>query len=477
MAKIFISYRRDDSAYPTQMIHKDLANHFGFESVVFDIDTIPPGVNFREYLNKQVSECNILLAIIGDQWVDILNQRLDEPDDFVRIEIQAALERQIPVVPILVGKASVPSKQNLPPELVGLSDSQATEVRAGADLPAHIKRLIDGLERLLAEQKAEEERKRKEAKATIEPKPPEPSKKFKAVKFGAVAGVIVLLVVGIWWYISDRQMKEDRIMLEKQRYERLKEEEKIAKLEPTIEKADLGMKFVLIPAGSFLMGSQISPEEAARRYGGEAKWSKDEHPPHLVEITKPFYLQTTEVSQAQWKKVMGDNPSKFKDCGDHCPVERVSWYDAQKFINKLNQMEGKNKYRLPTEAEWEYACRAGKKTVFAFGDDVIQLGEYAWYFDNSKGKTKPVGKRRPNAWGLYDMHGNVWEWCQDWYDDYPSNSVTDPIGPDKGEERVLRGGSWHDNSWSLRSANRGGYNPGDRSHSLSEYGFRVARDF
>jgi formylglycine-generating enzyme required for sulfatase activity len=236
----------------------------------------------------------------------------------------------------------------------------------------------------------------------------------------------------------------------------------------------IGMKFVLIPAGSLTMGSRLSPGEVTRRYGGKAEWYKDEQPPHPVEITRPFYLQTTEVSQAQWKRIMGNNPSRFEDCGDDCPVEKVSWNDAQKFIEELNQMEDINKYRLPTEAEWEYACRAKTETAYSFGDEVDKLGEYAWYGDNSGGKTKPVGKKKPNAWGLYDMHGNVWEWVQDRYGDYPTGPIPDPKGPDKGEYRVLRGGSWSHFARILRSAYRGSNFPDDRSDGD---GFRVARDF
>lgn len=153
MAKIFICYRREDSAYPAQQIYGDLTAHFGYESVIFDIDTIPFGIDFREYLNNEVSKCDILLAVIGDKWIEILNQRLDEPNDFVRIEIHAALERDIPVVPILVGKASMPLEKNLPPELTKLAYRNAAEVRAGPDLQTHLKRLISGLDRTIAELK------------------------------------------------------------------------------------------------------------------------------------------------------------------------------------------------------------------------------------------------------------------------------------------------------------------------------------
>jgi formylglycine-generating enzyme required for sulfatase activity len=241
------------------------------------------------------------------------------------------------------------------------------------------------------------------------------------------------------------------------------EEQTRFKLERIIFTNNIGMKFVLIPAGKFTMGS---PPDEQDRFENEKQ--------HEVRISKPFYLQNTEVSQGQWKKVMGDNPSHFEDCGDDCPVEKVSWLNAQEFINKLNHIEGSNKYRLPTEAEWEYACRANTKTAYSFGDEVDKLDQYAWYSANSEHQTQPVGKKKPNDWGLYDMHGNVWEWVEDWYGDYPSNSVIDPKGPDRGKRRVLRGGSWYLNAWNLRSAYRSWYNPELRRYLI---GFRVARDF
>jgi formylglycine-generating enzyme required for sulfatase activity len=225
----------------------------------------------------------------------------------------------------------------------------------------------------------------------------------------------------------------------------------------------IGMKFVLIPAGTFQMGSPTG--EPGRTTHGRQ---------HRVTISQPFYLQTTEVTQGQWQRVMGDNPSLFKKCGENCPVENVSWDDAQKFIRKLNQMEKTDKYRLPTEAEWEYACRAGSTGEWCFGDNEADLGEYAWYNENSEKQTHPVGQKKPNAWGLYDMHGNVWEWCQDWYGEYPAGPVTDPKGPDSGEKRVLRGGSWVDSARLARSANRDYLSyPGFRFYYY--VGFRVAR--
>ncbi len=163
MPKIFICYRREDSAWPAQVIHEKLEGHFGSDTVIIDIDNIPMGTDFREYLNRQVSKCDIFLAVIGDHWMKALEQRLDDADDFVRIEIQTALERKIPVVPILVGETSVPSKKKLPEKIEKLAYMQATPVRTGPDLQTHLKRLTKGLDRILAERKAEEEQRQKEA--------------------------------------------------------------------------------------------------------------------------------------------------------------------------------------------------------------------------------------------------------------------------------------------------------------------------
>ncbi len=217
-----------------------------------------------------------------------------------------------------------------------------------------------------------------------------------------------------------------------------------------------GAQFVLIAPGAFMAGEEGS---ASR---------------HRVSVSRPFYIQTTEVTQEQWKKIMGSNPSNFMNCGISCPVENVSWFMAQAFIRKLNQIEGTNKYRLPTEAEWEYGCRAGTMTRYSFGDGVDGLPDYAWYNKNSAGRTHPVAQKKPNAWGLYDMHGNVWEWCMDWHDDYPTGAVTDPRGPSSGQHRVMRGGSWPNNPVTLTSAFRGQDYP---VIQISDIGFRLVRDF
>ena len=218
----------------------------------------------------------------------------------------------------------------------------------------------------------------------------------------------------------------------------------------------IGMELVLIPAGTFIMGSPNSDAEAR----------DSEKPAHRVTISQPFYLGKYPVTQAQWAMAMGNNPSEFTGHPDW-PVERVSWQDVQVFIQKLNARESGEDYRLPTEAEWEYACRAGSTTSYCFGDDSNQLGKYAWYKENARGQPHPVGLRTPNTWGLYDMHGNVWEWVQDWYQPYP----TDPRSASSGPDRVNRGGSWVVNAKFCRSAARGHVTPGHRAYDL---GFRCA---
>jgi len=189
------------------------------------------------------------------------------------------------------------------------------------------------------------------------------------------------------------------------------------------------MELVLIRPGKFIMGSPDSEKGRVVHEG----------PQHEVTISKPFYMGVTEVTQAQYQAIMGTNPSNFE--GEKNPVEKVSWNDATQFCKKLSERTGRT-VRLPTEAEWEYACRAGSKTRFCFGDADADLGDYAWSEANSGGTTHPVGQKEPNAWGLYDMHGNLCEWCADWYGDYPNGPVTDPQGPASGTYRVLRGGCW-----------------------------------
>lgn len=242
----------------------------------------------------------------------------------------------------------------------------------------------------------------------------------------------------------------------------------------------VGMKLRLIPDGEFMMGSAESPQELVRRYDLSKKDLKRfarEHPQHKVRITRPFYLGVTEVTQGQWKSVMGTEPwsgEKGVKVGPDYAVSYIDWEDATEFCKTLSAKE-RETYRLPTEAEWEYACRAGTTSLYPFGDDESQLWEYAEYYrEVGERYSLRVGQKKPNPWGLKGMHGNVWEWCHDWYggDYYDASPESDPTGPTEATTRVYRGGGWAYLSGSYRPAYRGGYPPDVRFGRL---GFRVAR--
>jgi formylglycine-generating enzyme required for sulfatase activity len=428
MSKIFLSYRRQDSAGFAGRIYDRLCAHFGRDAVFMDIDSIPFGEDFREHIDLAVGQCDVVLAVIGTKWAGETDahRRLDDPRDFVRIELESALHRNLPVIPVLIDHARMPGEAELPPSLVRLASLNAIDVDQGRDFNHHVKRLIRGIEFQFQRAKI----------ATARP--------------------------------SSQQGKPATSL-----------PDELPPTQPGREWTNsIGLKLVRIEAGEFLMGSPDS----------DSSVPSDEKPQHRVRITKPFYLGIHEVTQDQYRAVMGDNPSWFKR-SDDLPVESVAWLDAILFCNKLSEREkrtplyridgtevilvGGSGYRLPTEAEWEYACRAKSTTLYPFGDEAGKLGEHAWYSDNSKSKTHPVGQKLPNAWGLYDMLGNVWEWCADRYDEkyYASSPPADPPGAPRASLRVFRGGSWDDFPWYCRPAPRNWYSPVNRDNNV---GFRVA---
>jgi formylglycine-generating enzyme required for sulfatase activity len=419
MSQVFISYRRDDSADVAGRIYDRLVHRYGPDNVFKDVDNIPLGIDFRRFLGEAVGRCRVLLAIIGRQWLHVAGpaggRRLDDPGDFVRLEIEAALRRDIPVIPVLVSGAAMPGQEHLPAPLQELAFRNGILVRPDPDFHRDVDRLLKGLDQLLQGQ-------------TRQPQPGE--------------------------VVSNA----------------------------------LGMKFAWIPPGTFLMGSPPSEE---KRSDGETQ--------HRVMLTKGFNLGVHQVTRGQFARFVEEagyqteaergggacawtgkewklDPSKnwrapgFAQADDH-PVVCVSWNDAVALCDWLTKQDGQGRrYRLPTEAEWEYACRAGTATPFAFGatistDRANYDGNYI-YGQGKKGvyrqATTPVGSFPPNAWGLFDMHGNVWEWCQDWSGPYPKGDVKDQIGPEKGDDRVLRGGSWCNRPNGCRSACRNAYAPAGR---------------
>ena len=241
-------------------------------------------------------------------------------------------------------------------------------------------------------------------------------------------------------------------------------------------KPESGTKMIQLPGGTFMMGDE----------------SEVDSPPHEVSVSS-FFIDTHLVTQEEYEKLMLDNPSRWK--GSKNPVEQVRWSDAVRYCNARSEAEGlqpcydlntwkcdfsANGYRLPTEAEWEYACRAGSKTVYFFGNDSFKLKDYAWFDKNSGGKPQPVGQKTPNARGLYDMCGNVWEWCNDFYkvDYYQESPKDNPRGPESGETKVVRGGAWKFSAESCRSGYRYNEDPGyaDVCFGYDIYGFRCVRN-
>jgi formylglycine-generating enzyme required for sulfatase activity len=423
MSQVFISYRRDDSADAADRIYERLVQEYGAGNVVMDVESIPPGADFREFIGEAVGRCRVLLAVIGPRWLTILTQRREKPLDFVRLEIEAALQRRIPIIPTLVSGALMPGAGQLPPSLQELAFRNGLEVRRGRDFHRDVDRLLSSLDRWLKEQ-AEP--------AVSPPAVPAPLKEARLPGPGQAIG---------------------------------RGEPPPAVPAPPKEVLNsLGMKFAWIPPGTFLMGS---PKSEVGRGFDETQ--------HGMTLTQGFYLGVHQVTQAQWQAVMGSNPSKFT--GDNLPVETVSWDDCHEFCKKLTDRENKL-YRLPTEAEWEYACRAGTATAFSFGETISTdqanyngkrylRGEEGVY----RGMTTSVGSFPPNAWGLYDMHGNVREWCEDWYGNYSKGDFIDYECYDNGNARILRGGCWNSDPVRCRAAARAMSAPSCRG---ATFGCRVA---
>jgi hypothetical protein len=320
MSRVFISYRRDDSADVTGRIFDKLRSHFEQKLVVFrDVDFIPLGRDFREVITEAVESCEVLLAVIGPSWVDHRNEdgerRLDDPHDFVRLEIETALKRKIPVIPLLVSRARMPKAVQLPDSLEPLAFRNGLEVRRDPDFHHDMDRLIRALTSMLVKSPSE---------------------------------------------VADKSTQEQLEQVAREKAEKeakAKDPLNPARTRTAGEKielklsGDVPISFAWCPPGTFQMGSNNADNEK---------------PVRTVKLTKGFYMAVYPITQAQWKAVMGTEPSKFK--GTDRPVEQISWTDAVEFCTKLTvKLSGRGQVRLPTEAEWEYACRAGTTTDYYAG--------------------------------------------------------------------------------------------------------------
>jgi formylglycine-generating enzyme required for sulfatase activity len=445
MADIFVSYRRDDSQWSAGRINDRLEAVFGAERVFFDTVTIRPGEDFHQVLGNRVGSCRVLLAVVGPRWLDILESRLSEPNDFVRIEIAEGLQRQVRVIPVLIDGARPPPAARLPDDLKALARLNAIPVRADT-FRSDLDQLIGFLREYLdngpaggaAPQQAhvaQGDRIKVDAK----------------IVHGAPEGLFKPGAGRTEWF----------------------------------KDLDVGPEMVVVPEGSFTMGSRAS-EIAALKKEYSSDQPDREGPQRTVTIKKPFAVGRFAVTFDEWDAAVADggcNSYRPDDAGwgrGRRPVINVSWEDAKAYARWLAERTGKT-YRLLSETEWEYCCRAGTTTAFWWGGSIST--RQANYDGNhtfgggSKGEyrkqTVPVDSFEPNPWGLYQVHGNVWEWCEDnWQSDYKGASQDGSVrtGGDVSL-RVLRGGSWGVQG-GLRSASRDWSHLSNRDSFI---GFRVAR--
>jgi formylglycine-generating enzyme required for sulfatase activity len=527
--KIFINYRRDDAMSTAGRLHDRLAQAFGRKSLFMDVDHIPAGVDFVDYLPSQVAACDVFLAVIGPNWLDAKDddgrRRFDNPDDFVTIEIAAALARDIRVIPVLVDGARTPKADRLPDSIKPLVRRNAVEVRNtnfGRDADA----LVDKVREALSPRPGT----RQLASAAARLMAPG---RWRVVAGSAaallLAGWIALYHVGVPVWVpwthpdgseaerraeaaalkarEDRERTEARAKAEADAKRNAEEERKraeaAARPDPALAvKPGSGESFrdrlvdgepcptcpemVVVPAGDLMMGS---PETERGR-------SNEEGPQHPVTIANALAIGKFPITRGEFAAFVKETGHRTEEgCGvlsgsewkdqpdrswrspsfdqdDRHPVVCVNWHDANRFADWLSKKVGKA-YRLLTEAEREYAARAGTATRYSFGDDGAWLSEYAWYGANAGGATHPVGEKKPNAFGLFDMHGNVWAWCEDtWHSDYRGAPNDGSAWTGDTPHRVLRGGSWYRPPNGLRSAFRIKLLPDGR---YSDIGFRVAR--
>jgi len=580
--KIFLSYRREDSAFQTTAIHEKLVDAFGNERVFMDFDSIAPGRDFRARLQLAISQCDVCLAVIGEHWLDAQKdgrRRLDDPRDFVRIEIESALSRDIPVIPLLLGSAVVPAPESLPESLRELSYRNALAIRPGRDFKNDIQALVSQIQSLPASPEGSAQL--GESIPQVEPPPAEKSTPLAhpsaaGAEDRAIKQYYIRQGTNISGPLTSRALKElaasrmlgpddevsqDRTVwtvarkvrglrfdLESPKLtESLSGEHPVTALEAAppatppqsspAEPAGIGSQTVAPPAdrpvqvppwvmaakarlqtpssstGALPVPCQPQPAKPRMRTTWQVGDSRQDNvlamkfmgcPPGKFQMGSPpselgretdedqvsvtlsagFWLGKFPVTQGEWERLMRTSPWKgkvFVKEGSDYPATYINWDEANEFAERLNRQERKAgrladdwSYALPTEAQWEYACRAETTSRFSFGDVDAQLNGFAWFAANTSAVGEEfahrVGRKQQNAWGLSDMHGNVWEWCRDMrVEKLPGGN--DPQVVVGGTERVCRGGGWLSDASNCRSAIRFGYSPVHRSFNL---GFRIA---
>jgi formylglycine-generating enzyme required for sulfatase activity/uncharacterized caspase-like protein len=484
-SRIFISYRRDDASAEAGRIYDHLEKRFKRKSIFKDVDAIDMGDNFRDRIQQAVEQCEILLAVMGKNWLQVKdaagNRRLDNPADWVRFEIETALARNIRVIPILLDGVEMPEARSLPSSLRPLVYLNAARVRNDPDFRRDMNSVMKRIRQQLKPPFLSSFVSRRQAIQILG---------FAGGGIGSILLGRAVLQSNDWKLpelepaTTDGSISTFNVATVNVSAKTIDIERKQAEFRTESLGGDSTLDLMLIPGGSFQMGSH------------KDEGSDDERPEHNV-VVKPFLMGLYQVTQAQWRAVaaltkverdLEAEPSSFK--GDSLPVEQVSWDDAVEFCQRLSK-HTKREYRLPSEAEWEYSCRAGTKTPFNFGETITtDIANYRGtallyegktypgnYGSGPKGvyrdKTTDVGIFPANSFGLYDMHGNVWEWCQDhWHENYQGAPEDGSAwrSADETAARLMRGGALNGTPDSCRSAAR---SQNARDYRDANIGFRV----